>query len=389
MRVMLTGSRAPATLELARRFHEHGDEVYLGDSLIFGCANLSRQKKRSYRTPRPRQARSDYIEKLARIVRSQHIDLLIPTCEEVFTIADAKSQFECEVFVDTLDKIQDIHNKWTFSQTATNGAGQVPETSLIESASDLKPFLDCSNEYVFKPVYSRFASKTLVRPKTKRLERVQASSIRPWIAQKYIQGTEYSSYSIARNGKLSAHCTYYSSFRAGVGAGICFEAVTNESILCFVKEFIELHKFTGQIGFDFIVSDDGKVWVLEGNPRSTSGLHLFERTSDLIHCFLGDSEEYIVAHSRATHMVGAAMLVYGFPQAVVDRNLKRYVRSLLFGKDVLFAWRDPLPLLGMPITLCELLWIAMRRRISLQEATTWDIEWNGESFESPELTGVR
>ena len=168
-------------------------------------------------------------------------------------------------------------------------------------------------------------------------------------------------------------------FRAGVGSGICFQSETIPAILDFTEKFVEQFQFTGQVGFDFIVDKYQKVWVLEGNPRATSGLHLFESGSQLTDAFKETNYTLIEPDdSVSTQMIGAAMLSFGLRDAIKTRSLGRYIRELFRGKDVLFRWSDPLPSLSLPLTFGELCWIARRERMSLQQASTFDIEWNGE-----------
>ncbi len=379
MRVLLTSPRAPVTLDLARRFHAHGDEVYLCDSLRFGCGNFSRSKIQAFSTPRPNAFPADYVEAINRIVNRQGIDLLVPTCEEIFFLAACRNQLDCEVFAGSFETLRDIHNKWTFSQMASNEAGIVPDTYPIQSESQLIEFRDCSRNFVFKPVYSRFASQTLIQPNREQLACVTASEKTPWIAQRFVPGTEYSTYSVARRGQLVAHCTYQSSFRAGIGAGICFQAKPNSSILEFTHNFVRQFEFTGQIGFDFIVNEGGEVWVLEGNPRATSGLHCFDSCL-LIDAILGRTDVLLEAGPGSSHMIGAAMLLLGFQDAMAKRSLLRYLRNVFTSKDVIFRWTDPLPWLGIPFTAGELCWVALRERKTLQQASTYDIEWNGEAI---------
>ena len=246
-------------------------------------------------------------------------------------------------------------------------------------ASELDAFRGRCQEFVFKPVYSRFASETLIKPTAAQLDQIGVSEHRPWIAQKFIEGQEYSTYSIARQGKLLAHCTYQSRFRAGVGSGICFHPLSNPAITEFTKNFVQEHCFTGQLGFDFIVDTHQQVWVLEGNPRATSGLHLIDNDAQFIDAIKGKPVKQLIEPDRVdTRQIFAAMLFFGFQDAIRKREFGSYLRQLLTSKDVVFRGSDPLPFLALPLTLGELIWVAIRERMNIQQATTFDIEWNGE-----------
>jgi glutathione synthase/RimK-type ligase-like ATP-grasp enzyme len=375
--------RAPVTLELARRFHSRGDEVFLCDSLRFACANFSRSKHRSFLVPRPKQATEEYVAALNKIVERERIDLIVPTCEEIFYLAAYQKQIACRVFVDSFEKLHQIHNKWTFSQKASSAAGRSPESFLIQEAQDLRDYRERSKEFVFKPVYSRFGSETLIRPDANRLESIEVNTAKPWIAQRFIAGQEFSTYSIAWKGTLHCHCTYRSTFRAGVGAGICFRAEEQPAILEFTKQFVSQFEFSGQLGLDLILDDGGNVWALEGNPRATSGAHLFGNDATFVDTMRIVSMperpgQLLEARAGSSHMVGAAMLTFGLLDSILQRRLFYFLRQLFSSHDVLFRWSDPLPMLGLPLTIGELCWIAASCRKSLQQASTLDIEWNGE-----------
>ena len=381
MRILLTSPRAPVALDLARRFRLAGDEVYLCECLRFCSGRFSRAATRFYLTPAPRTNPKTYIQAINDIIKKNQIDLLVPTCEEVFYVAAYKDQIECDVFVSELQSLKTLHNKWTFSQTIDDVSVRVPSSVRISSASDLEPFKKRCHEFVFKPVYSRFASETLIGPSTKQLDRISISETKPWIAQQLVSGKEVSTYSIARNGRLLAHCSYRSLFRAGVGAGICFEAEPNDVITEFTARFVEKFNFTGQIGFDFIIDSNDQVWALEANPRATSGLHLFEENGLLVDAIKGSASERLLEPDDQTcKQVAVAMMSFGLKDAVKKNQLGLYLRKLIASPDIVFRWSDPVPFLALPLTLGELYWIAVRNRMSLQQATTADIQWDGEAI---------
>ena len=149
----------------------------------------------------------------------------------------------------------------------------------------------------------------------------------------------------------------------------------------FVRSFMAKFEFTGQIGFDCIVDESKNVWILEGNPRATSGLHLFEQDSKLVDALLGHKTEgMVVPDSDTRRMLIAAMPIWGLDEALGRRELIRFVKDSWRGKDVLFSWNDPLPFFMLPITMGELVLLAFQQQRTLQQVSTQDIEWNGESI---------
>jgi hypothetical protein len=77
-------------------------------------------------------------------------------------------------------------------------------------------------------------------------------------------------------------------------------------------------------------------------------------------------------------MLSAAMVSFGLMQATRQRMLREWLRAYRRSRDVVFRWDDPKPFVEQFRLLAWTKRIANRRGISLQEASTSDIEWNGE-----------
>lgn len=377
MRTLLTGARAPTCLDLARRFHAAGHTVFVADGLRFGTAMFSRAARGHFKLPRANTSPEAYVAALRSLVELHRIDLLIPTCEEVFVLSRYRDHLGCDVFVDDFEKLSIIHNKFRFSQIAGNSFAATPETHQVIRKDQWQPFENDPENWVFKPVFSRFAARTLIGPRQLELKKIVPSPADPWVVQRRIRGQEYSTYSIAHEGKLLAHACYKSLYRAGKGAGICFEPTNHSGIEGFVREFVMSQKFTGQIGFDLLEQFDGAVFVIEANPRSTSGVHLFAQTRELTDCFMGKNEALIRPTPMSPMMVEFAMPIWGLADAVRRGCVKRFLADLLRARWTSFCIRDPLPTLALPLSLMELIWIAVTEKRGLLEASTFDIEWNG------------
>ncbi len=407
MRILVTGARAPAALDWVRRLSSAGHTVFVGDSLRFGMAVASRFAHQFLFLPRPVESVQQYVAVLQQMIQKHNIELLIPTCEEVFYLSRFRDQLSCCIVVDDFEKLSDIHNKWTFSQLAGNQFAQSPQTCLLTSVEDISRLNDNPAAWVFKPVFSRFASRTLIEPDELSLRKLRPSEIDPWVAQKRIMGQEYSTYSIARHGQMLAHACYRSKYRAGLGSGIYFLPTTHEPIEHFARTFIESTGFHGQIGFDLIEDTEGLLWVLEGNPRATSGLHMFDdndpvasaitnqqicvpqlaapadtaNTENTVNAKAGGNEHDLIRPSRTNPlMVEFAMPLWGLADALRRNLWRELIPDMLKARSTSFRLRDPLPSLLLPLSLAELAWIAIRERRSLQQASTFDTEWNGESL---------
>lgn len=383
-RLLLTGGRAPATLELARLFHAAGHEVFVAESMREHLCRRSRAVTESFQVPSPRENRPGFITALADILHRKRIDLLIPTCEEVFHVAWGRGALAArsEVFAPSLEQLRVLHSKWEFIQLLEELDFLTPETWLLRAPEDVLDVigpLAKGERLVFKPVFSRFASKVrffTAGESPQDLPRPSAQE--PWVAQRFIAGTPYCTYGVVREGRLTAHAVYPSHFTAGQGATIHFKAIDHPRIDAWVSRLVSALGYTGQIAFDFIETPEGDLYPLECNPRATSGAHLFRPKDRLDAAFFGEVSESLRPPANRAAMLSLAMGLYGLPSVRSLSRLGEWGKAVATSREILFDWRDPLPALGQVAAMADLWRTSRRHGVSLLEASTWDIEWNGE-----------
>ena len=382
MRVLILGARAPACLEWARAFHAAGWSVCAGDSLRWPLTRASRAVEEYFFLPEPRHDPVQWISTLRGIVERRRIDVILPTCEEVFYLAAGLASLPCRVMTMDLALLHELHNKYRFAGLTAGWPAPAPETLLLESASGLAALRDSSRDWVFKPVYSRFANRTLVRPAPGQLAGIRPTSTEPWVAQRFVAGREHCSYSLLLAGQLRAHACYTSPYRLGRGAGIYFEPTRPPAIRAFVERFGQATGYTGQVAFDFIETPDGRCHVLECNPRATSGVHLFaDQPAALVAALLGDQPGDVLLPSAKLRMGGLAMLLFAAPRHLADRD---FWRAFAAARDIVIRPDDWPPLLAQIPALLEIIGRALGRRRGLLAAATADIEWDGQAIASSE-----
>ncbi|MBK7318422.1 carbamoylphosphate synthase large subunit [Candidatus Villigracilis affinis] len=375
--ILLTGGRAPVTLDLARVFRRAGHTVFMAESLRGHLSQPSNAIKANFLVPAPRQEKEAFLIALKKIVAENQIDLLIPTCEEIFHMAMAHD--ELPLFAEPIKKLKQFHNKWEFVVHAVDNDLHVPETILVQNQEDLLHAYAQWRGLVLKPVYSRFASRTLILPTLQKASSSLTFSARqPWVAQQYIEGQAFCTYSVCHNGRITAHTTYPSRFTAGRGATIVFRHVEHSAIFNWVKSFVGQNKFTGQIAFDFIQTPDGQLFALECNPRATSGVHLLASHPRFAESFSNPFMDCITPTGDRSYMLSAAMLLYGLPAALRHGGFRDWVKTYFSSDDVILDFKDPLPAVMQLRSVLATRAIAKRENISLLEASTFDIEWNGE-----------
>jgi len=284
------------------------------------------------------------------------VDLLIPTCEEVFYLSkgrpNLKRASKCTLFFQDISILRVLHDKWLFAELVRTQSGslqkgvQIPNTTLIDSEKELLRVMEKNVDLVLKPCYSRFATQTIIKPsgiQDKQLQ-VVLSDVKKgvhWVGQHYVHGKHYCSYSIAHEGRVTAHACYPSEFTPGrVGATMVFESVKHNLIQDWVASFVKVNNLSGQYAFDFIEAKDS-VYVLECNPRSSSGIHLFADQPEFTDSILDPTSALLLPiNHQPLRQISAAMVVGnyfstggpggGFVKGQFFEELQRWITSTVF-----------------------------------------------------------
>ena len=378
-RILITGARAPVALHLTRCLATAGHSVFLADSLCFPLARATRFTQTYVRLPEARKNPRAYGEAVAEACRVHDIDLVIPTCEEVFFLAAARDCFgvDLPLLAPPMNDLARVHDKFRFSQIARGFGADPAETHLLATQDAVRTFRQ-SGDWIFKPVWSRFGDRVLVRPDT--LDRLRVTPRDPWIAQRYLAGEELCAYAIAQEGRLVALQAYRPLYRAGngIGAGIMVEPMSDPAIDQFVHGLVAHLNWTGQISFDFRRDETGRVHVLECNPRATTGAH-FYRTGDGLASALLEGVSATASEQRSLG-VPLAMLIFGLPAALRNNSITQWRRDLTTMGDLLESESDRGTWPWQWLALGEAIVRAIAGAQSLKAAATADIEWNGEDW---------
>jgi hypothetical protein len=381
---LLTGARAPVTLDLARALSRAGHRVIGAESLPHALSRRSNAFAAFHSVPAPNDGPEAFRHAIGRIIEQEGVEVLVPTCEEVFHLAPMRAEGSRRLLMwfDQPEMLRRLHSKVEFNSLALEAGLAVPFTFRATGPEELRSAIEAigGDRVVLKPEYSRFATRTLILDRPDALRTVpDLANGTAWCVQEFLPGKEYCSYSLAREGRLLAHLTYSHEFKAGRGAGICFESVPQPAIRDWVDAFVRRTGFTGQIAFDFIEDETGQVRALECNPRATSGLHLFaghEGFSELLAGAAPDLEPAAPSVGSSAQL-RLAMLVYGLPSVRSWHRLGLWC-SIFFGaREVVFDRRDPLPFLDQFISFYQLIRAGLREEVTPLEASTRDIEWNG------------
>jgi predicted ATP-grasp superfamily ATP-dependent carboligase len=376
-RILLTGARAPATLDLARLFTEAGYTVMVAETSKWHLCSVSKAVKKSFVVPAPIYSTKKYAHGIIEIVIREKIDLIIPTCEEVFALAIHHKEISkyCALLCDPMDQLEPLHNKAKFIDILKEKGFAFPETALFTSKEDLLKISKGWDKVVLKPVYSRFADGVVIgkRDEIDHLKLPAVTKKKQWVAQEFIEGKRFATYGYAKDGLLLAHVTYPMEYCIGeIGSALAFKSIDNKGSFELMERLVKELSYTGQISLDLIEKEDGTVVPIECNPRAISGLHLFEK-GDMLPKIMTDGAGTTFIKAGREAQLTIPLLLFGG----ITKNLRGIFTTLRSGRDVIFHRKDIWPALFSPILIVYFAVKALRTGKTLVGASTYDMEWNG------------
>ncbi|MCE0723713.1 MULTISPECIES: ATP-grasp domain-containing protein [Legionella] len=372
MNILVTGGRAPATMDIMRSLINQGYQVYSAESMLYPLARFVKGVKKHFVIPKPNHDLTAFLKAIKEIVIQYKIDLLIPSCEEIFYISQGHEELSThtKLLCEPFERLNQLHNKYTFNQLVREYGLIAPQGWLISTDKD-KHILPKDGVFVLKPVFSRFGS--LIKPSQKIISELTINE--PYIAQQFIQGKEYSAYAITHQGEVLIQSCYHSKYQAGRSTGIYFEPAEIKPITEFIKTFCKRLQFSGQIAFDFILVND-KAYVLECNPRVTSGFHLLTDKIDW-HSILSGQRQYDIPNMQhmQPYMLGQGMMLHCLKY--ISKNPRQFIKDYLRAHDVLKHKAYPWLRLKSTLMMLNVLCRAIRVKKGFYPASTYDIDFNG------------
>jgi hypothetical protein len=307
--------------------------------------------------------------------KAYRIDCIVPTCEEIFWLAGLN--LSARIFSQPLEQLAQLHHKFHFTLIAQQHGLKTPGTLLVNSP---EAGIAASREFpnwVAKPAFSRFGQRTILGSHQTAWNRFTPSPDRPWVIQEFIAGQELSTYSLFAHGRLLAHVAYSCPVRSRHGAGTKFASLPPDSTLRLVEALGRGIDYTGQLAFDWIQSEH-ELYAIDCNPRATSGVHLIPRRV-LASALLDTGQSCWVTPAGIVRQLtlGALIQTWNHPAKIGG-----VLKDAFTGAEVLYTLTDPGPWFGAFISLGHFTYVALRQKISLNEAITADIEWNGQPIQT-------
>ena len=377
-RVLITGVRAPAALDLARSLNAAGFEAHMADCVPARIARWSKTPHAVHRHASPVHQPAGFARDLRGLIDTLAPVAVIPACEEVFHLSAlaATQGWADRLIAPPPDTLAELHHKGRFAALCRRLGLPVPDTAVVTDPAELMCRAE-GEDVVVKPAWSRFGARTLIAPDRAALSRITPSTASPWVVQTRVRGDEVSLYAVAQRGPLTAFSAYRSDWRVRGGAAYVFQPLTGPLAerLRVMAQTLAAHAVTGQIACDAIIDADGAPWLIECNPRATSGVHLFDRSADFGLALLGRATAEAAPDPVRNSL---AMDSFGLARALGENRLTAWRDQRRASRDVLTAPRDPGPRWGALADSATFGLRALASGRSLTEAMTADIEWNGQ-----------
>lgn len=364
--ILILSGRANVSLHITKILYKNGYNVFIVDFVDFFLCKKSKYIKKSFKITAPNKNIDDFILGINKITKENSIDLIIPTCEEVFYLSKYKDKINANILVDNIEKLLILHNKYKFIKFCENIGINVPKTILIKNGKLPK----IKGKAILKPIFSRFGTNVFLLNKN---SNIKINKNKDYVLQQYLKGEEICSYSIAKNGEILIHTNYKMKYKAFNSVSIFYEYFENKEIEKIVKKIVKELNFTGQISFDFIMTEKG-VFPIECNPRATSGLNLIPYNIDILDIFLKNKnvkiENYNIEAEKAILFIKGVFFLK-FIKKEFRNDFKK-------AKDTTFDLKDTKPLFYKTISLIYFYILSLKNKTNLRNALTLDLEFNNE-----------
>lgn len=346
----------PFALAMVRKLASEGHEIFAADDQSLSPGNHSRYLTGRFVYPSPRRDTPGFLAALEWIAREFAIDVIVPTFEEAFYISTQLERLRrvTEVFASPFRTLAALHDKGAFETLVVRLGLPIPETIVVRSDEDLSEATSRFKRYFARAAFSRGGVRCLTNtgPLTGALDidEVHPTPASPWLVQPFVEGETVCTYSTVHRGRVSSHLMYRISRQRKHSTGVQFEAIDATESLKLIEPIVAKLGYTGQISFDFLVTDDGLTFV-ECNPRATDGLLLMPR-EELAAGLLTPRSETFVLEPGGQVQLPLAVLADGFSDHL--KRLPESIGDLAQVRDAGSGWHDPLPTLYSAFAICHL-----------------------------------
>ena len=380
MRILITSSRMPFALGMVRQLTAAGHEVYAADTFKQASGSHSKYAAGHFVYPSSSDDTEAFVAALETIIREHGIDVVVPAFEEVFFISSQleRLQSSATIFAARFEALARLHDKAAFEALVRKLGLPIPESVVATSDAELAAAIERFDRYFGRAVFSRGGVDLLTNtgPLAGALDpaEVHPTAKEPWLIQPFVEGETVCTYSTVHSGRVSSHLMYRIPRQWHHSTGIQFESTEALESLRLIEPLVAELDYTGQISFDFLVTDDGLSFV-ECNPRATDGALLLEPEQIARGLLDPEADTFLLPPGAGAQL---DLLLVGDALSDHLERLPRTIRDLARFKDAGDGWHDPLPTIYSAFSVAHFAGTSVREHANLQDAMDADMTWDGE-----------
>jgi predicted ATP-grasp superfamily ATP-dependent carboligase len=384
MRVLVTSSRNTFALDIARKLGSAGHVVFASDTYAGAIGSHSKYVSGHEVTSSPRFDTDQFIEDINAILARHNIDLIIPSFEEALYLSARSRDLPQGVtlFTGKFEQLARLHDKASFQHLAQQAGVPIPETVIVTDTESLRAAIDRFPRYFARAAFSRggvgLLTNTGPLAGEMKVSDVEPTADQPWLVQPFIDGPMVCTYSTVVDSRVTSHCTYRAPEQWAHSTGIEFLAVDSTDTLAHTQRIVDALgvNYTGQLSFDF-VDNDGQLYAIECNPRSTNGVMLLDADA-LVSALEGTHDETIVVEPGVERQLSLAVLADAFTEPL--KHLPQSLHDLIHVRDVGAGWHDSMAMMWSPAMLVHGAKLPHGSRHEILASLAADIVWNGEEI---------
>ena len=220
----------------------------------------------------------DSYNQLQSLVDSHLIDIVIPSDTE-YAEPGFQNLKRTHCFFVSAELCSSMDDKATFFKLSQTLDLPVPETLVVSTEriqSEIRNLPDryLDGAFLIKP--NRSCNGIGVQTLRRNTKPQMVNDCDHWLIQRKVSGRDLSMTALCNGGEVLGNWIYASILNNPNSSMTIREMVTDPNIVnqcsAIAHRVVQKTGYTGFLGFDFILDDDGLVYVLEANPCLTQGV---------------------------------------------------------------------------------------------------------------------
>ena len=266
VRVLITDISSYKAIVFSRSLSRKGVEVISSDSRRYTSKIRTRHSSRHYLYPSPAREPDAFLQSLREVVRLEKPDLVMPTNSREMRICLRQRDVLGTAlrYLGSLDAFEMLDNKSKLEDLAEELGIPCPRHYSIHDQVESFPL-------VFKPAQESSSSGVRYLRGEKELAEIRVTSPAKgsYVLQEYIQGEGVGLSALCREGSIIAQCAHRRLAEIPIrgGSSTIREQFSHPELLPIAEALVRRTRWSGLVMFEFKLALDGRVFLIEANPR--------------------------------------------------------------------------------------------------------------------------